>query len=410
MDFIEVNSEIGQLEGVVLHTPGVEIERMTPENIHEALYSDLLNLNIAKKEYANFEGVLSKWTKTYQVVDLLTEVLENKTVKADLLDKILAKEERQFLFVELSEQPANVLAKFLIEGYPYIEGVHPKEFAKGRYMLNPLYNLFFTRDASSSVYDQVLIHSMSTDVRDRESYIMEAIFKNIFGATTINPKLSEGAHTEGGDVLIAREDVLFVGNGSRTNKQGIDFLTKYFASRKDCQHIIVQELPTSPESFIHLDMVFTMLSQDKCMAYTPIILNSNSGYHTTHIEIDNGQIHYHERENFIDATKRLGFDFEPVLCGGNDNWYQQREQWHSGANFFALGEGKVLGYARNTHTIEALNNAGFDVLRAEDVCSGKEDMHAHDRFVVTFDAAELPRGGGGARCMTMPIKRKKVQW
>ena len=126
MDFIEVNSEIGQLEGVVLHTPGVEIERMTPENIHEALYSDLLNLNIAKKEYANFEGVLSKWTKTYQVVDLLTEVLENKTVKADLLDKILAKEERQFLFVELSEQPANVLAKFLIEGYPYIEGVHPK--------------------------------------------------------------------------------------------------------------------------------------------------------------------------------------------------------------------------------------------------------------------------------------------
>lgn len=91
MDFIEVNSEIGQLEGVVLHTPGVEIERMTPENIHEALYSDLLNLNIAKKEYANFEGVLSKWTKTYQVVDLLTEVLENKTVKADLLDKIFCK-------------------------------------------------------------------------------------------------------------------------------------------------------------------------------------------------------------------------------------------------------------------------------------------------------------------------------
>lgn len=410
MDFIEVNSEIGQLEGVVLHTPGVEIERMTPENIHEALYSDLLNLNIARKEYSNFEGVLSKWTKTYQVVDLLTEVLENKTVKADLLDKILTKEERQFLFVELSEQPANVLANFLIEGYPYIEGVHPKEFAKGRYMLNPLYNLFFTRDASSSVYDQVLIHSMSTDVRDRESYIMEAIFKNIFGATTINPKLSEGSHTEGGDVLIAREDVLFIGNGSRTNKQGIEFLTKYFASRKNIQHIIVQELPTSPESFIHLDMVFTMLSQNKCMAYAPIILNSYSGYHTTHIEIDNGQIHYHERENFLEATKHLGFDFEPVLCGGSDNWYQQREQWHSGANFFALGEGKVLGYARNTHTIEALNNAGFDVLRAEDVCSGKEDMHAHDRFVVTFEAAELPRGGGGARCMTMPIKRKKVQW
>ena len=410
MDFIEVNSEIGQLDGVILHTPGIEIEQMTPASIQEALYSDLLNLRIAQKEYSNFEGVLSKWTKTYQVVDLLEKVLDNNSVKAELLNKILLKENRQFLFAELVSLPSNQLAKFLIEGYPYVAGVHPKEFEQGRYMLNPLYNLFFTRDASSSVYDQVLIHSMSTDVRDRESYIMESIFRNSFGVTTINPKAVEGAHTEGGDVLIAREDVLFVGNGCRTNKKGIDFLTQYFASRKDRQHIIVQELPTKPESFIHLDMVFTMLAKDKCMAYSPLILQSNTGFNTTHIEIDNGQIRYHERSNFLEATKHVGFDLEPVICGGNDSWYQQREQWHSGANFFALGEGKILGYARNTHTIEALNNAGFDVLKAEDVCSGKEDMHAHERFVVTFEAAELPRGGGGARCMTMPLSRQKVNW
>ena len=213
MDFIEVNSEIGQLDGVILHTPGIEIEQMTPASIQEALYSDLLNLRIAQKEYSNFEGVLSKWTKTYQVVDLLEKVLDNNSVKAELLNKILLKENRQFLFAELVSLPSKELAKFLIEGYPYVAGVHPKEFEQGRYMLNPLYNLFFTRDASSSVYDQVLIHSMSTDVRDRESYIMESIFKNFFGVSTINPKVVEGAHTEGGDVLIAREDVLFVGNG-----------------------------------------------------------------------------------------------------------------------------------------------------------------------------------------------------
>ena len=112
----------------------------------------------------------------------------------------------------------------------------------------------------------------------------------------------------------------------------------------------------------------------------------------------------------LEACKKLGFDFEPVLCGGTDAWYQEREQWHSGANFFALGEGKILGYARNTHTIEALNNAGFEVLKAEDVCQDKVNMRNYERFVVTFDAAELPRGGGGARCMTMPIKRKKVNW
>lgn len=399
MSFIEINSEIGELEGVILHTPGVEIESMTPSNIQEALYSDLLNLNIASKEYSNFAGVLSKWTKTYQVKDLLAEVLTNKEVKSSLIDKILTAEKKEYLFPEFIEKSEQELARILIEGYKYREGV-----------FNPLYNLFFTRDASSSVYDKVLIHSMSTDVRDRESFIMETIFKHYFSTETINPRVSEGAHTEGGDVLIAREDVLFIGNGCRTNKKGIEFLTKYYTARKEKQHIIVQELPEKPESFIHLDMVFTMLAQDKCMIYEPIIKNSLGQFKVTHIEIDNGQVRYHERSNMLEACKKLGFDFEPVLCGGTDAWYQEREQWHSGANFFALGEGKILGYARNTHTIEALNNAGFEVLKAEDVCQNKVNMRNYERFVVTFDAAELPRGGGGARCMTMPIKRKKVNW
>jgi arginine deiminase len=400
MSFIEINSEIGELEGVILHTPGVEIEMMTPNSIQEALYSDLLNLKIASKEYSNFSGVLNKWTKTYQVKELLAEILLNKEVKSSLVSKILAAEKKEELFAELIEKDNTELATILIEGYKKGNG----------FALNPLYNLFFTRDASSSVYDKVLIHSMSTDVRDRESFVMEAIFKNRFSTETINPRVCEGAHTEGGDVLIAREDVLFIGNGCRTNKAGIDFLTKYYAARKERQHIIVQQLPEKPESFIHLDMVFTMLAKDRCMIYEPIIKNSLGKFAVTHIEIDNGQIYYHQRNNMLEATKKLGFDFEPVLCGGDDYLYQDREQWHSGANFFALGEGKILGYARNTHTIDALNNAGFEVLRAEDVCQDKVNMRDYERFVVTFDAAELPRGGGGARCMTMPIKRKKVNW
>lgn len=400
MSFIEINSEIGELEGVILHTPGVEIEMMTPNSIQEALYSDLLNLKIASKEYSNFSGVLNKWTKTYQVKELLAEILLNKEVKSSLVSKILAAEKKEELFAELIEKDNTELATILIEGYKKGNG----------FALNPLYNLFFTRDASSSVYDKVLIHSMSTDVRDRESFVMEAIFKNRFSTETINPRVCEGAHTEGGDVLIAREDVLFIGNGCRTNKAGIDFLTKYYAARKERQHIIVQQLPEKPESFIHLDMVFTMLAKDRCMIYEPIIKNSLGKFAVTHIEIDNGQIYYHQRNNMLEATKKLGFDFEPVLCGGDDYLYQDREQWHSGANFFALGEGKILGYARNTHTIDALNNAGFEVLRAEDVCEDKVNMRDYERFVVTFDAAELPRGGGGARCMTMPIKRKKVNW
>ena len=75
-----------------------------------------------------------------------------------------------------------------------------------------------------------------------------------------------------------------------------------------------------------------------------------------------------------------------------------------------MGEGKIIGYSRNTNTIDALSQSGFEVLRAEDICNDKISMNDYERFVVTIDAAELPRGGGGARCMTMPVRRTKVDW
>jgi arginine deiminase len=410
MNSVEINSEIGQLEGVILHTPGKEIERMIPENIHHALYSDLLNLKIADQEYSLFEKVLSSWCNTFQVVDLLSKVLDNQEWRIDLMKKVLERENLNFLYLELINLPSNELAHFLIEGYPYIEGNHPKEFKENRYVLNPLYNLFFTRDASSSVYNQVLINAMKTEVRSRESLIMDSIFRNLFSTETINPKLiSKDAHTEGGDMLIAKDDILFIGCGLRTNKQGIKFLADYFAARKDRQRILVQELPTDIDSFIHLDMVFNFLDKDKCIAYMPLIANSTN-YHTTIIDIDRGNISYKEEPCFLQATKTLGFDLKPIACGGDDIWNQKREQWHSGANFFCMGEGKIIGYARNTNTIESLNKEGFEVIKAEDVISKKVNLKDKKQFVVTLEASELPRGCGGARCMTMPIIRKKVDW
>ena len=398
---VNLNSEYGLLNAVLLHRPGVEIERMTPQNAGKALYSDILNKPIVDQEYSNFCGVLERWTKVYYVMDLVAELLANNTTKEFLVRESCRHDKCEYLIDELLGHDNTTLARELIEGVE-----HPK--CAERYALKPLYNLFFTRDASSSVYDRVLINSMSFEVRERETLLYKTIFEQYFGAQLLNAQSwNPEAHTEGGDVQIARPDLLCIGQGIRTNKLGIEYLAQTFGKERERFYIISQELPHEPESFIHLDMVFTFLSGNQCMAYEPMLKKTDNfaGKATTLISIEGGKASYREYPNILKALSAVGMEMEPVLCGGSDFWMQQREQWHSGANFFALGPGKVLGYHRNTHTIEALDKAGFSILNAEDICSGKVDMHQYEKFVAAFKASELPRGGGGARCMTMPINR-----
>lgn len=405
---VNVQSEYGHLNAVLLHRPGIEIERMTPTNAAEALYSDILCKHIVDNEYANFSGVFEKWCKVYYVEDLLAEILDKDEVRLSMVTDSCKHENCEHLIDSLMALPSRTLAKYLIEGVPYNPATDPKHFAKDHYTIKPLYNLFFTRDASSSMYDQVLINSMSFHVRARETMIYRAIFDNVFHAGTIcaMDKYSS-ARTEGGDVQIAAPDMLCIGNGIRTNSKGIHYLMEKFANERERFRIIVQELPQHPDSFIHLDMVHTFLGSHQVMAYKPMIDKTGcfADKATYLIDIQNGKPHYTECKNILEAQKRCGMDMEPVFCGGGDEWYQDRDQWHSGANFFALDDGKIIGYERNIHTIEALNKAGFDVLDAAEVCAGKVDMHDYKKFVVTFKASELPRGGGGARCMTMPINR-----
>ena len=126
--------------------------------------------------------------------------------------------------------------------------------------------------------------------------------------------------------------------------------------------------------------------------------------------IENGKVSkIRSVSNLLAVLRRLGMELEPVSCGGvADEWNQEREQWHSGANFFAIAPGKVLSYARNIHTLDELSKHGFEVVTAWDVAEGKKDISSYRRCVVTIDGSELPRGGGGARCMTMPVSRKSL--
>ncbi|MDZ4059024.1 MAG: arginine deiminase family protein, partial [Bacteroidales bacterium] len=362
-------------------------------------------------------GVLNMVAKTYQIKDLLENLLDSHTDREALIGKICVSEKVTDYFEELMGMPSVMLAQVLIEGLPAKINTLTAFLKDDYYALPPLYNYYFTRDASVSICNKVLICKMASKVRMRESLINEALFrrKRVFDCEVINSYDFQPGNTElymeGGDILVAREDILLIGNGPRTSSQGIDMLINRLC-RTGCKeklHVIVQQLPETPESFIHLDMAFTFLDRDKAMVFEPLIMGENQ-YQTVHMIIDNGKVSKIKSvANIPYILKKLGMEVEPIVCGGSaDEWNQEREQWHSGANFFAIAPGKVLSYARNVHTLNELSKNGFDVYTAWDVINGKKDIETSKRCVITIDGSELPRGGGGPRCMTMPLKRASL--
>ena len=400
---IHNTSEIGRLRRVLLHRPGRELENLMPEHLDRLLFDDIPFLAEAQREHDAFADCLrSAGAEVVYLTDLVTESLTSPEARRELRDRFVQEARiaddrmRECLEEYLDALPDRKMVEAMMAGVRKDElrgeGARLGDFLDGTgenypFAVDPMPNLYFTRDPFAAIGTGVSLHRMHTATRNRETLFGTFVFEHhpVYRNAPRWYDRGETSSLEGGDILILSPEVLAVGISQRTQEDSIDQLAETVLSRsKTFQKALAFNIPKS-RSFMHLDTVFTMVDRDKFTVH-PNILPSITVFV---MELgEDGKMRIRQEDGRLEDVLREHLHLDAVTlipCGQGREIDAAREQWSDGSNTLAIAPGEVVVYSRNQVTNRSLEEAGVR-------------LHV-------IPSAELSRGRGGPRCMSMPLVR-----